>query len=333
MAGWNSVATRVDLGAVARGEHHDLGEVLARRRGRAAPWAAPRGATVIRSSSSSGTVRWFSPTTTRDTPGGAPWLRRRARRGSDRACPNRGPSANQALRVERPAARSSSRASDRMSSRVAYSGPSSSPKRRRSQVARAGLRPPVPIVTTRSPWRTTDRQGERAVGGVVGRVHPHPAGLAGVEHRPVDAGSPVAVMASQAPSRSPGANGALVEREPARRRPRPRTSAPTSGATTWTSAPASSRPSILRAAMRPAPTTTQRRPATRGSPGSREIGGPGHDRRRRRRAAARRCVARRGAPGRRRVAVGRRTGSAARWRGRPCAARRRRARSRPSGRS
>ena len=105
-------------------------------------------------------------------------------------------------------------------------------------------------------------QGERAVRGVVGRVHPD----AGGPRRPRTPrgrrpGSPVAVVASQAPSRSGGVEPPLGDRE-ATGVGQARTSSPIAGATTCTSAPAASSASILRAAMRPAPTTTQRRPAT-----------------------------------------------------------------------
>ena len=285
----------------------------------------------MRSSSSTGTVRWFRPTTTRDMPGGSPWLRPRARRGSGRACRNRAPTANRRLRLERPAARSSSRASDSRSSRVAYSGPSSSPKRRRSQVARAGLRPPVPMVTTRSPWRTTDmRVNEQLAGSSaeftqIRRASPasntawSTAGIAGG-----GGGEPGAVEVG-------GAELALGDGEPAGVGPGPHLVADRRARPRAPSAPASSSASILRAAMRPAPTTTQRRPATTRFDrvaGDRRRRRPAH-RRARRLAVARSASA--SAPSR--VAVGRRTGSAARSRGRPCAARPRSARSRRSARS
>jgi hypothetical protein len=75
------------------------------------------------------------------------------------------------------------------------------------------------------------------------------------------AGSSVAVVANQASPRSAGSkprSRTLIR--PASRHAR--TSSPSRGATTVTSAPAARRVSILRAAIRPAPTTTQRRPRT-----------------------------------------------------------------------
>ena len=92
-------------------------------RGRGAPWAARRDDTVMRSSRSTAAVRWFSPTTTRDTPREAPWPRPGGRRGSDRACPNRGHAANRPSRSSVPPARTRSRASESSSSSSAHSGP------------------------------------------------------------------------------------------------------------------------------------------------------------------------------------------------------------------
>ena len=121
----------VDLGAVAGREHDGLADVVAARPGRAAPWAGASPSTVIRSSRSSGTVRWFSPTTTTDTPGGAPWLRRSGHRSGSRSSMS---GVERALPIEalgrttlRPAGGSRSAAS--RSSRVSYSGPSSSSRR------------------------------------------------------------------------------------------------------------------------------------------------------------------------------------------------------------
>src|SRR5206468_8690401 len=49
-----------------------------------------------------GTVRWFSPTTMTDTPGGAPLLRLPGPLGPGRASPNRGPHANSGPRWRCP---------------------------------------------------------------------------------------------------------------------------------------------------------------------------------------------------------------------------------------
>ena len=124
--------------------------------------------------------------------------------------------------LERPEARSASRASESRSSRVSYSGPISSSRRRRRWAASAGLRPPVPTATTRSAAPDHRHQRKRAVGRVVGAVHPDPA-----PPRPprstaaFTAGSSVAVSASHAPSRSAARNAPLGQRAAARPRPRP----------------------------------------------------------------------------------------------------------------
>ena len=180
---------RVDLGAVARGEQHDLGEVLGAGRAPAAPWAAPSGATAMpleqaRPAPCGGSGRLRRETCAEDLLGfvHAPGADQVEHAGIER------PDCQSGSSLERPAARSSSRASDNTSSSVAYSGPSSSPKRRRSQVARAGLRPPVPIVTTRSPWRTTDMRVNEQLSGSSAEFTQTPPGLAGFEHRAVDGG-------------------------------------------------------------------------------------------------------------------------------------------------
>ena len=151
--------------------------------------------------------------------------------------------------------------------------------------------------------------------GSSARVHPDPARLAGLEHGPVHLRASVAVTASQASSRSAGTNSRSTSGAgPASASAR--TPSPTSGATTSTSAPAASRTRSCGPRSGPPPTTTHRRPATR-----KFAGYPTSDGRRRgHRACAhdalllgRGCAA---------GAIGRRRGSAARWRGRPCAPRR-----------
>ena len=103
-------------------------------------------------------------------------------------------------------------------------------------MARAGLRPPVPMVTTRSPWRTTDiRVNEQLAGSSAEFTQTRRASPASNTAR-FTAGSSVAAVASQAPSRSAGAK----RRSATVRRPasgQARTSSPTSGATTWTCGP------------------------------------------------------------------------------------------------
>ena len=251
---------RVDLGAVARGEQHQLGEVLSGCERRAAPSGRPEGATVMRSSRSTAAVRWFSPTTTRDTPAEAPSLRPSGRRGSDRACRNRGHVANSAPLLERPAARSCSRASESRSSRTAHSGPISDCTWSLRYVASAGLRPPVPIATTRSPWRTTDMSVNEQLAGSSAALTQIRRASPAAKTSAFTAGSSVAAVASHAPSRS----SAVKARSSRVSRPsscHARTSSSTCEATTCTVAPAASSASILRAAIRPAPTTTHRRPS------------------------------------------------------------------------
>ena len=239
--------------------------------------------------------------------------------------------------LERPAARSSSRASDSTSSSVAYSGPSSSPRRRRSHVARRGAAAAGADGDHQIALAHDRREGERAVARGRRPSSPTPAG----PRRPRTPrgrprGRPVAVVASQAPSRSEGANAPLGEGRGGRRRPRP----------------APRRPHVRRDDVHVGPGREQGVDLAGGdAPGAdhdaaaagdhevhRVAGdrGPAHRTgsshgQHRRRLAVARLAARAPAPGH--AAAGRRTGSAARWRGRPCAARRRRARSRPSARS
>ncbi len=123
-------AARVDLGAVARRQQHDLEQVLARgeivQRLR-----EPSSGTVMRSRSSTGTVRWFRPTTRRDTSSTTPLPRRSDPCARVPRCRRRTRIASRRPRIERPVARNASRASERRSSRVSYSGPISSSSRRR----------------------------------------------------------------------------------------------------------------------------------------------------------------------------------------------------------
>ena len=233
------------------------------RSGRAtrAPSGSAAGAIASRSRSSTGTVRWFRPTTTRDMRAASPWLRRHDRRGSIRACRNRAPVANLRLRrnVRTPGALPGPPTGCRAGS--AYSGPSSASKRALSHEASAGLRPPVPIVTTRSPLRTTDIRVNEQFSGSSAELTQTWRSSAAANTAWSTSGSPVAVVASQAPSRSAGSNFRSSSRSlPASAHSR--TSGVASGATTWTSAPASRSAAIFRAAMRPAPTTTHRRDAT-----------------------------------------------------------------------
>ena len=325
----------VDLGAVARGEQHDLGEVLGTAPATGAPSAALRARPPCVRGGSTGTVRWLSPTTTRDMPGGSPWLRPRARRGSGRACRNRAPTANRGLHwnAPRPAALpglpTTRPTVSRTPARALHS------RRRRSHVARAGLRPAGADRDHEIALAHHRREGERAVRGVVGRVHPDPAGLAGLEHRVVDRRDR---RWRWSPARRRRGRRA---RTPARRRsrrpgvgPGRGPPSPTSGAITWTSAPGREQGVDLAGGDA---TGAHDDAAPAGDdevrPGSRRWRRPTRVALIARAARPRRCALGRAPAAPSRVAVGRRTGSAARSRGRPCAARRRAARSRPSARS
>ena len=80
--------------------------------------------------------------------------------------------------------------------------------------ARAGLRPPVPMVTTRSPWRTTDVSvNEQLAGSSAEFTQTRRASPASNTARST-AGTPVAVVASQASSRSAGVELPLGHGEP-----------------------------------------------------------------------------------------------------------------------
>ena len=144
--GCTSTAARPRRGA--RAAPSDVQRLGERRRARPSSARAAR----------PGTVRWFSPTTTRDTPAAAPWPRPRGRRGSGRACRNRGPARQSA------------------SSRGTPRGPHLFPGLREQRRAASRTRGPSSVaevpaqpgrpgpgcarrcrsVTTRSPWRTTD---------------------------------------------------------------------------------------------------------------------------------------------------------------------------------
>ena len=149
----------------------------------------------------------------------------------------------------------------RAASRTQGRSPRSS--RRRRCAASAGLRPPVPIATTRSARRTTDISVKEQLAGSSALFTQTRRGLARRVHRAVDRGivgggerEPRAVEIGGL-ERALGQHGAPALVRPAAhlvadlraRPPRPRRRASSSG-------------SILRAAMRPAPTTTTRRPRT-----------------------------------------------------------------------
>ena len=252
----------VDLGAVARGEQHDLGEVLAPRERLERLRAAPSGATAMRSSSSTGTVRWLRPTTTRDMPRSISLASSTRPARIRSSMPESRADCQSASSLERPAARSSSRASRQHVEQGRVLGAQLvSAARRRSHVASAGLRPPVPIVTTRSPWRTTDI-----------RVNEQFAGSS-AEFTQTRRASPASKTAWSTVGIAGGGGGepGVVEVGGLERRARPASSRPASAHAAHLVAdrrarprarrrPPSSSASILRAAMRPAPTTTQRRP-------------------------------------------------------------------------
>ena len=171
------------------------------------------GATATRSRSSTGTVRWLRPTTTRDMPGASPWLRPRARRGSVRACRNRGPTANRRPRWNAPRTAALPAPPTARPTVSRTPGPTPGVKRRRSHVARAGLRPPVPTVTTRSPRRTTDMRVNEQLAGSSAEFTQMRRASPASNTAWSTAGTPVAVVASQAPSRSSGSNVPLRHRE------------------------------------------------------------------------------------------------------------------------
>ena len=317
-------AARVDLGAVARGEHARPRRGARAARGRAAPSAARRRATVIRSSSSTGdgaVVQSDDDQRHARSSSFASSIRPGADRG--RACRNRGPVANRRPRwnARRPA--SSSRASESSSSRVSYSGPSSSPSWRRElggerRAAAAGA-----DVTTRSPRRTTDISVNEQFAGSSAQLTQTRRASPASNTAAVDRGIVGGGDASQAPSRSAGSNArsasssrARVGPAPApRRRPRARPRA--------TSAPAVEQRLDLAGRDRPAADHHARA----GRATSRFTGYPASAGRvaRRRHGQPAPFTRRLGAAPCRAGAVGRRTGSAARSRGRPCAA------TRPSG--
>ena len=178
-------AARVDLDAIAGGEHHDLEQVLAcaevvehlRKlllrhrhpleqvdRRRAVVEADHDQRHEFKSSFASAT----RPARTRST---MPESKARCQSASS---------------LERPDARIASRASERSSSRVSYSGPSSSVRNRRRYAASAGLRPPVPTATTRSARRITDIIVKAQFAGSSALLTQTRRRLAGREDRRVD---------------------------------------------------------------------------------------------------------------------------------------------------
>ena len=314
----------VDLGAVARREQHRLGQVLAerervqrlgetRRRNRHPLEQLDRDGPVVQSDDDERHVRNSSfASGSRPARIRSSMPESRARRQS-------------ASSEERPPARIASRASrQQLEQRLVL----------RAELAGQPL--PEPGGQGRTPPARPDgddqvappdhrHQGERAVGRVVGRVHPDPAGLTGLEHGPVHRRivgrrggepGPVEVRGREVPLGD--ASGA-----PRRARPEPRRRAP-------------GRRRGRRHRPRGAPRSCGRRSA----------------RRRRRRSGARR---RAGSPDTRRAprrvagagtgtgcahvgdvlggAAGRTRGSAARWRGRPCGWRPPPGRPRPRARS
>ena len=215
----------------------------------------------MRSRSSTGTVRWFRPTTTRDTRAASPWLRRRARRGPGRACRNRsaclpigvftgtpgGPQLFPGLRQHVEQCRV-------LGPELFVEAPPQPRGQRGAAAAGADRDHEIALADDR-------HQGERAVGGVVGASSPRPGGPRPPRTprgRPRDRrwrwwrarrrrGRRARTRARTSVSRpgvGPGPHlVADLGRDDVRRR-----------------RPAASSGSILRAAMRPAPTTTQRRP-------------------------------------------------------------------------
>ena len=181
-AAWKCVQRGVDLGAVARGEQRRprarcsrAGEIVQRLR--RARRRAPSCARAARPARCGGSVRRRS----RDTSAAAPLPRRHVpARTSSSDAGIEAPIANRRPRwnAPRPAALPGPRTA--ASSSVSYSGPSSSASRRRSQAASAGLRPPVPTVTTRSPRRTTDISVKEQLAGssaLFTQTRPRLAGL------------------------------------------------------------------------------------------------------------------------------------------------------------
>ena len=178
-------AARVDLGAVARREHHDFEQVLTRGqvvqhlgqrdlRDRHPLEQLDRNGAVVQADDDERHVLKSSFASSM----------RPARTSS--TMPDRNACCQSASSLERPEARSASRASESRSSRVAYSGPISSSSLRRRWAASAGLRPPVPIATHEIRTPDDRHQRKRAVGGIVGAVDPDPPLLRRCEHGPVD---------------------------------------------------------------------------------------------------------------------------------------------------
>ena len=198
---------RVDLGAVAGGEHHGLGHVRARdqvvqrlrQRGIADGHAleqVERRAAVVQPDDDDGhavdlpTVASPGGADRRGGGwlGGAPWPRRGARPGRGPASPNRGRFANRRPRLGGP--RRAGRLGPRRAARRGCRRGRRPARRagRGATTASAGLWPPVDTVTSTRPLSRRAGQRVRAARRVVGGVDPHPGRLAVVEHRLVGGG-------------------------------------------------------------------------------------------------------------------------------------------------
>ena len=146
----------VDLGAVARGEQHDLGEVLARPRATGAPWPGATGrhrhpfaqldrrGAVVQADDDHRHERSKLPCF-----GLAAGTDHVEDAGIEGAAANRRPRWNARRPGSLPGPPTARPAGSRTRAHLVATSPSGS-------AARAGLRPFVPIVTTISPRRTTD---------------------------------------------------------------------------------------------------------------------------------------------------------------------------------
>ena len=188
----------VHLGAVAGRQDDDLGGVLALGQARSAAWEGGRRTRPSARGASSGAVRWFAPTTTTDTPSGAPWQRLDGPDGSPPAWSGRAQTASQRTRPDpassartsatsldphSPTARRS-RSSDR-SRRVpgprrgtAFGGP---PGHRRGPAVARHRDPQGPGPITAGMRRSPER-------GVIGPVHERARRFGGVLDHLVDLG-------------------------------------------------------------------------------------------------------------------------------------------------
>ena len=178
-------AARVDLDAVARGEQDDLGEVLAQRRGRGSPSTWRDAGTATRSTH---LHRCGAVVETDDD--------HRHERSSSLASDSR-PSRIRSRMPESMAARQSESSLERPPARI--SSRASLSRSEEGLVLGSHLVADVLLEVGREGRAATVRadrdhdipapddrhEGERAVRGVVGRVHEDPARLAGLEHGPV----------------------------------------------------------------------------------------------------------------------------------------------------